>query len=63
MDAVASAMGLPKLRIVETGGSDYVRERTQWDSGANLVAAEPGVVFAYDHNTYTNPACARKASR
>jgi arginine deiminase len=31
-----------------------MRERTQWDSGANLVAAEPGVVFAYDRNTYTN---------
>jgi len=24
------------------------------DSGANLVCASPGVVFAYDRNTYTN---------
>jgi arginine deiminase len=31
-----------------------VRERTQWDSGANLVAVSPGVVFAYDRNVYTN---------
>ena len=30
------------------------RERTQWDSGANLVCASPGVVYAYDRNTYTN---------
>ena len=41
-------------RVVETGGTAYMRERTQWDSGANLVCASPGVVFAYDRNTYTN---------
>jgi arginine deiminase len=46
--------GLKKLRVVEAGGSDYQRERTQWDSGANLVCASPGVVYAYDRNTYTN---------
>ena len=40
--------------MVETGGNAYMRERTQWDSGANLVCASPGVVFAYDRNTYTN---------
>jgi hypothetical protein len=28
--------------------------RTQWDSGANLVCASPGAVFAYDRNVYTN---------
>ena len=39
---------------METGGNAYMRERTQWDSGANLVCASPGVVFAYDRNTYTN---------
>jgi arginine deiminase len=54
VDVVAGALGLPKLRVVETGGNAYVRERTQWDSGANLVCASPGVVFAYDRNTYTN---------
>ena len=48
------SLGLKKLRVVETGGSAYMRERTQWDSGANLVCASPGVVFAYDRNTYTN---------
>jgi arginine deiminase len=51
---VEEALGLKKLRVVETGGSDYQRERTQWDSGANLVCASPGVVYAYDRNTYTN---------
>ena len=39
---------------VKPGGDAYLRERTQWDSGANLLATSPGVVFAYDRNTYTN---------
>lgn len=43
-----------KLRVVETGGGYYANHRQQWDSGNNLVAAEPGVVFAYDRNTHTN---------
>jgi len=54
VDVVAGALNLDKLRVVETGGNAYQRERTQWDSGANLVCAEPGVVFAYDRNVYTN---------
>jgi arginine deiminase len=54
VETVAAALDLPRLRVVETGGNAYQRERTQWDSGANLVCAEPGVVYAYDRNTYTN---------
>jgi arginine deiminase len=54
VETVADALGVKKMRIVETGGTAYMRERTQWDSGANLVCASPGVVFAYDRNTYTN---------
>src|SRR5262245_33146675 len=54
VETVAEALGLKKLRVVETGGNAYMRERTQWDSGANLVCASPGVVYAYDRNTYTN---------
>jgi arginine deiminase len=53
-DVVGEALGIKKMRVVETGGNAYMRERTQWDSGANLVCASPGVVFAYDRNTYTN---------
>ncbi|WP_030927230.1 arginine deiminase [Streptomyces sp. NRRL S-646] len=54
VDVVAKALGLPKLRIVETGGDVYASERQQWDSGNNAVALEPGVVFTYDRNTQTN---------
>ena len=54
IETIRGALGLKALRVVETGGTDYMRERTQWDSGANLVCAAPGVVFAYDRNPYTN---------
>jgi arginine deiminase len=54
VEVVAEALGLPKLRVIETGGDVYASQRQQWDSGNNLVALEPGVVFAYDRNTTTN---------
>jgi arginine deiminase len=54
VDVVASALGLKELRIVENGGTLYDAERSQWDSGNNLVAVEPGVVISYDRNTHTN---------
>jgi arginine deiminase len=54
VETVAEALGLAELRVVQTGGTAYDSERQQWDSGNNLVAVEPGVVFAYDRNTHTN---------
>ena len=51
--AVADALGVPKLHVVETGGDAYQQEREQWDDGNNVVALEPGVVVAYERNTYT----------
>jgi arginine deiminase len=54
VEVVAASLGLPELRVVETGGTAYDSERQQWDSGNNLVAVSPGVVFAYDRNTHTN---------
>jgi arginine deiminase len=53
LPAVADALGVPKLRVVETGGDEYQQEREQWDDGNNVVALEPGVVVAYERNTYT----------
>lgn len=53
-DVVAQALGFKKLRIVESGGDRYAAERSQWDSGNNLVAMSPGVVVAYDRSTATN---------
>jgi arginine deiminase len=53
LEAVADAMGVPRLQVVETGGDAYQQEREQWDDGNNVVALEPGVVVAYERNTYT----------
>ncbi|MFZ0789106.1 MAG: arginine deiminase [Chromatiaceae bacterium] len=54
VDVVAEALNFKKLRVIETGGDHYAAERGQWDSGNNLVALSPGVVVAYDRNTWTN---------
>jgi arginine deiminase len=53
LPAVADALGVSKLKVVETGGDAYQQEREQWDDGNNVVALEPGVVVAYERNTYT----------
>ncbi|MDN4612852.1 arginine deiminase [Leifsonia sp. F6_8S_P_1B] len=54
VDVVASALGLDRLRVIETAGDNYESERQQWDSGNNAVALRPGVVYTYDRNTATN---------
>jgi arginine deiminase len=53
LGGVADALGVDKLQVVETGGDAYQQEREQWDDGNNVVALEPGVVVAYERNTYT----------
>jgi arginine deiminase len=53
LSAVADALGIPKLHVVETGGDAYQQAREQWDDGNNVVALEPGVVVAYERNTFT----------
>jgi arginine deiminase len=53
LGAVADAMGVESLQVVETGGDAYQQEREQWDDGNNVVALEPGVVVAYERNTFT----------
>lgn len=54
VDVVAAALGLDRLRVIETAGDNYESERQQWDSGNNAVALRPGVVYTYDRNTATN---------
>jgi arginine deiminase len=59
VSAVADAMGVDDLQVIETGGDVYQQEREQWDDGNNVVALEPGVVVAYERNTYTIAAMRR----
>ena len=53
LSAVADALGVRDLKVVETGGDEYQQAREQWDDGNNVVALEPGVVVAYERNTHT----------
>ncbi len=54
LPAVADALGVPELRVIETGGDAFQSAREQWDDANNVVALEPGVVVGYSKNTRTN---------
>ena len=53
LSAVADALKVKRLNVVETGGDEYQAQREQWDDANNTVALEPGVVVSYERNTYT----------
>jgi arginine deiminase len=59
LGAVADALDVDDLQVIETGGDVYQQEREQWDDGNNVVALEPGVVVAYERNTFTIAAMRR----
>ncbi|UYP19842.1 arginine deiminase [Rhodococcus sp. Z13] len=54
LEAAADAMGIEKLRVIDTGLDSVVAEREQWDDGNNTLAVAPGVVVAYERNVETN---------
>ncbi|WP_280314837.1 arginine deiminase [Nocardia wallacei] len=54
LPAAADAMGIPKLRVIDTGLDGVTAEREQWDDGNNTLALAPGVVVAYERNENTN---------
>lgn len=54
LHAAAAAMGIEKLRVIDTGLDNVTAEREQWDDGNNTLALEPGVVVAYERNVETN---------
>jgi len=55
-ELMATALGVERMRTIETGGDAFGAEREQWDDGNNVVALEPGVVIAYERNAATNTA-------
>jgi arginine deiminase len=52
--ALARALDVGTLRLIETGGDAYEAEREQWDDGNNVLALAPGLVVAYERNVVTN---------
>ena len=54
LDAAARAMGIGRLRVIDTGLDPVTAEREQWDDGNNTLALGPGTVVAYERNRETN---------
>jgi arginine deiminase len=52
--SVAQALGVPRVRVVPTGGDHFAQRREQWSDAANVLAIRPGLVVGYDRNTCTN---------
>jgi arginine deiminase len=59
LDAAAAAMGIDRLRTIDTGLDPVTAEREQWDDGNNTLALAPGLVVAYERNVVTNHALER----
>ncbi len=53
-DAIAAALGLPKISVLTATQDVRSASREQWDDGCNVLALSPGVVVAYDRNVTTN---------
>jgi len=64
LGAAARAMGIDRLRVIETGlgssrlgpgGADLLDgPACQWDDAGNLLALGPGTVISYERNSLTN---------
>jgi arginine deiminase len=54
--AAAAAMGIDRLRVIDTGLDPVTAEREQWDDGNNTLALAPRLTVAYERNTVTNAA-------
>jgi arginine deiminase len=57
LEAAADAMGLDRLRVIETGlvpGRSGHGPGSQWDDAGNLLVLGPGTVVSYERNTLTN---------
>lgn len=52
--AAADAMGIDRLRVIDTGLDPVTAEREQWDDGNNTLAVAPRVAVAYERNVETN---------
>lgn len=52
--AAAAAMGIERLRLIETGLDPVTAEREQWDDGNNTLALAPRLAVAYERNIETN---------
>ena len=54
LDAAAEAMGVDRIKVIDTGLDPVTAEREQWDDGNNTLALSPRLCVAYERNMETN---------
>jgi arginine deiminase len=54
LEAAAGALGIDRLRTIDTGLDPVTAEREQWDDGNNTLALAPRLAVAYERNVETN---------
>ncbi|GII77668.1 arginine deiminase [Sphaerisporangium rufum] len=54
LSAAAQAMGVERVKVIDTGLDPVTAEREQWDDGNNTLALAPRVAVAYERNVETN---------
>lgn len=51
---IATALGLDRVRVLQSTQDSFGAEREQWNDGCNLLAVAPGSVVAYEVNEHSN---------
>ena len=54
LEAAALAMGIERLRVIDTGLSPVAPGRGQWDDGGNTLLTEPGRAIAFERSAETS---------
>jgi arginine deiminase len=54
LEAAATAMGVDRIKVIDTGLDPVTAEREQWDDGNNTLAVGPRLTVAYERNMETN---------
>ncbi|HEX6756448.1 MAG TPA: arginine deiminase [Mycobacteriales bacterium] len=54
LEAAADALGIDRVRVIDTGLDPVTAEREQWDDGNNTLCVAPRLAVAYERNTETN---------
>lgn len=54
LEAAAEALGIERVRVIDTGLDPVTAEREQWDDGNNTLCVAPRLAVAYERNTETN---------
>ena len=54
LEAAAFAMGISRLRVIDSGTEPAWGQQGQWDDGSNVLAIGPSIVVSHERNWDTN---------